>query len=119
MSTPKKHPQVAGRDLTLPRGNQQDPPASEEPVKSWNLVNYELLGLTVFQLSLAHISYLAGPRTGAHDRERAVIDSAPQLKSHLAALMRVAPGQRRDNLFEVIDLLVESGGLPRRISVPA
>jgi hypothetical protein len=119
MATPKKHPQVAGRELTLPRGNQKDPPAGGRPEKAWSLVNYELLWLAVRKLSLAHIAYLAGPRTGAHDRGRVVIESAPQLKSHLATLMGVGPGQQRENLFKVIDLLVESGGLPRRISVPA
>ena len=111
--------EVAGTALVPFGRKSQEPPAGAGGTPERFSHLGALLMRTLLALSDDHISYLAGPRTGAHDRREGGVRSfAPLLKSHLAARLGVGPGTERDELFRMIDLVMEAGLVPPRIQMP-
>ena len=111
--------EVAGTALVPFGRKSQEPPAGAGGAREEFLNLGALLARALSALFASHITYLTGPRTGAHDRREAgVQETAPLLKSYLAALLGVVPGDERDELFRMIDLVMEAGLVPPRIQMP-
>jgi hypothetical protein len=110
---------VEGRKLALVGRKLQEPPAGTRGTGgSKSTLDHDLLLRILCVLSDDHIKNLAGPRTGAHGRERILHQhTAPLLKSYLATLLRTERGGERDALYRVVDLLVGSGLVPPRVRV--